>query len=145
MKRFVILLLALAACSHAARPATGLAPDGGEVTARRAVESFLGAVRAQDLQAMSLIWGTSKGPARDVVDRAQLEKRELIMQCYLGHDSFRILTDTPQKPDTHVLQVSLTKGTITRETTFTAVLGPHDRWYVQDAELEPVRDLCATG
>jgi hypothetical protein len=145
VKRFVFLLLVLAACSHAAPPADGLAPNGGEVTARRAVESFLGAVRAQDLQAMSLIWGTPRGPARDVVARAQLEKRELIMQCYLGHDAFRILTDTPQKPDTHVLQVSLTKGQVTRETTFTAVQGPQNRWYVQDADLEPVRDLCATG
>lgn len=144
MKRLVILLLALAACTHAAPPSAGMPQSPGEVSARKAVETFLGAVRAQDLQAMSLIWGTEKGPARDVVDRAQLEKRELIMQCYLGHDKFQILSDTPQRPDLHVLHVSLTKGTITRETTFTAVRGPRDRWYVQEAALEPVRDLCAS-
>lgn len=147
MKRLVILLFALAACSHGAAPATGAAPSGqqgGAATPRRAVETFLNAVAAQDLQGMSLIWGTSKGPAREVVDRAQLEKRELIMQCYLGHDKFQILSDTPQRPDLHVLHVSLTKGTITRETTFTTVRGPRDRWYVQEAALEPVRDLCAS-
>ncbi|HEU4641402.1 MAG TPA: hypothetical protein VFS44_03030 [Gemmatimonadaceae bacterium] len=144
MKRHVFLLLALAACTHAAPPSAGIPQSGGEVSPRKAVESFLGAVRAQDLQAMSLIWGTEKGPARDVVDRAQLEKRELIMQCYLGHDKFQILSDTPQRAEIHKLQVSLSKGSITRETTFTTVRGPRDRWYVQDAELEPVRDLCAT-
>lgn len=147
MKRLVILLFALAACSHGAAPAPGAAPSGqesGETTPRRAVESFLKAVSAQDLQGMSLIWGTSKGPAREVVDRAQLEKRELIMQCYLGHDKFAILRDAPSSDDTHTLLVSLSKGSLTRQTTFTTVRGPGNRWYVLDAQLEPVRDLCAT-
>lgn len=142
MKRILFVLIAAAACGG-----TPAATSGGHLTgavsARRAVETFLGAVKAQDLQAMSAVWGTSKGPARDVVDRSQLEKRELIMQCYLNHDSFAIKSDTPTRSDTHVLTVSLTKGKLTRETSFTAVQGPSDRWYVLDAQLEPVRDLCA--
>ena len=93
---------------------------------------------------MSVIWGTPNGPARDQVDRAQLEQRELIMQCYLSHDSFDIRTDTRTSADTHNLGVSLTKGNLTRETSFTTVRGPSDRWYVQEVPLEPVRDLCAT-
>lgn len=144
MKHCIVVLvaLALAACGGgAATTSTGQLT--GAANARRAVETFLGAVKAQDLQAMSSVWGTSKGPARDVVDRAQLEKRELIMQCYLSHDSFVIANDVATKADTHQLQVRLTKGRLTRETTFTAVQGPSDRWYVLDAQLEPVRDLCA--
>jgi len=138
----VLVALALSACGgRAATTSTGQLT--GAASPRRAVETFLGAVKAQDLQAMSSVWGTSKGPARDVVDRAQLEKRELIMQCYLNHDSFVIGSDVATKPDTHQLQVRLTKGHLTRETTFTAVQGPSDRWYVLDAQLEPVRDLCA--
>ncbi len=141
MKRFAMILFAVAACKSAApRSDTQLT---GAPSARGAVESFLSAVRAQDLQAMSTVWGNSKGPARDVVDRDQLEKRELIMQCYLGHDSFNVLSDTRTTGDEHVVQVTLTKGKLTRETSFTAVQGPSDRWYVLRADLEPVKDLCA--
>jgi hypothetical protein len=133
-----MILLAVAACKSASTRG-----DTQLTGAPSAVESFLSAVRAQDLQAMSVIWGNSKGPARDVVDRDQLEKRELIMQCYLGHDSFNVLSDTRTKGDEHVVQVTLTKGKVTRETSFTAVQGPSDRWYVLRADLEPVKDLCA--
>jgi hypothetical protein len=141
VKRLAMILFAVAACKSAStRGDTQLT---GAPSARGAVESFLSAVRAQDLQAMSTVWGNAKGPARDVVDRDQLEKRELIMQCYLGHDSFNVLSDTRTKGDEHVLQVSLTKGNITRETSFTTVQGPSERWYVLSADLEPVKDLCA--
>jgi hypothetical protein len=94
---------------------------------------------------MSVIWGTPNGPARDQVDRSQLEQRELIMQCYLSHDSFDIQSDTRTSSDSHNLGVSLTKGNLTRETSFTTVRGPSDRWYVQEVPLEPVKDLCATS
>lgn len=93
---------------------------------------------------MSVIWGTAKGPARDVVDRAQLERRELIMQCYLNHDKFQILSEAPAQNETRMLAVSLTKGNQTRETSFTTVRGPSNRWYVLEAQLDPMRDFCAS-
>ena len=37
----------------------------GAPTARAAVEDFLNAVKAQDIQAMSVIFGTKNGPSRD--------------------------------------------------------------------------------
>lgn len=145
MKRIALVLLAVVACRST--PSYGnKAGDrqlAGAASPREAVQSFLAAVKSQDLQAMSVIWGTSKGPARDQVDRAQLERRELIMQCYLGHDKFDIQSDNPSSDDTHKLGVSLTKGNITRETSFTTVRGPSDRWYVEDVPLAPVKDLCA--
>jgi hypothetical protein len=150
VKRFAVILLILAACQSA--PAnTSPTPSGsvadnrpGAESPRRAVEIFLDAARAQDLQAMSLIWGTTKGPARRVVARDQLEKRELIMQCYFSHDKFEVLNDIRTKEGQHSLDVVLHKGSLARQTTFTTVLGPSDRWYVMDGQLEPVRDLCAT-
>ena len=66
------------------------------------------------------------------------------MQCYLTHDKFDIQSDARSGDDTHKLGVSLTKGNLTRETSFTTVRGPSDRWYVQDVPLEPLKDLCAT-
>lgn len=143
MKRLAIILLALSACRTAAGGASGTAGvQTGAATARAAVEGFLGAVNAQDLQAMSVMWGTSKGPIRDAVARDELEKRELIMQCYLGSDQFRILGSTTTSAESQQFQVSLTKGNLTRETTFVTVRGPGSRWYVERADLEPVKDFC---
>jgi hypothetical protein len=90
-----------------------------------------------------MVWGTDKGPARDVVDRAQLEKRELIMMCYLSHDKFAIASDVATKGSQHDVQVQLNKGTMTRDTRMVVVRGPSERWYVMDVNLEPLRDLCS--
>ncbi|HJU65529.1 MAG TPA: hypothetical protein VJ596_07615 [Gemmatimonadaceae bacterium] len=145
MKRFVFILILAAACqtTPGGTGTTGAPTGPGAPSARAAVEAFLASVRAEDLQAMSIIWGTSRGPARDVLpDREQLEKRELIMQCYLAHDRFRVLSDTRSGDGAHTVVVSLTKGDLTRQTNFYAVQGPSERWYVERADLEPVEDLC---
>ena len=94
MKRSIIAFgLALAACGG---PNT-TGPLTGAPAPRTAIEQFLAAVRAQDLQAMSVIWGSEKGPARDLIERRELEKRELIMQCMLAHERFRILNGLDAK------------------------------------------------
>ena len=138
-------LLVLAACGGGRRVAPG-GPMPGAPAARAAVESFLSAVRAQDLQAMSMVWGSERGPARDIIpDRSELEKREIVMQCYLMHDRFRILGDVASAEKRRVFRVELRKGPITRTTTFTTVAGPSDRFYVLEADLEPVKDLCQSN
>lgn len=143
MKRLVIILLALTACKTAAPAPPGLNGSAtGAASPRAAVELFLGAIKAQDLQAMSAIWGGANGLARDRLPRDELEKRELIMQCYLGHDRFKLLSNSRAGSGKEAFNVSLTQGPITRTTTITAVQGPSGRWYVEDAELESVKDLC---
>jgi hypothetical protein len=114
----------------------------GASTPRAAVDRFLGAVRVQDLQAMSIIWGTANGPARDQMPQDQLERRELIMQCYLLHDQARIVRETVGTSGRPEFLVELTKGRLVRTTTFYAVQGPDDRWFVENVDLEPVQDLC---
>lgn len=138
MKRsLVAMILVLAACG----PKTGGALTGAPAP-RVAVEQFLAAVRAQDLQAMSVIWGSEKGPARDLIARQELEKRELIMQCMLAHDRFRILNESVGTDGKQIYRVELRRGPVVRATNFTSVKGPSDRWYVESADLEPVKDLC---
>lgn len=133
----IAFVMILAACG----PKAG-GPLTGAPAPRTAVEQFLAAVRAQDLQAMSIIWGSEKGPARDLIERKELEKRELVMQCMLTHDQFRILSEGPGTAGKRVFRVELKRGPITRTTNFTSAQGPSDRWYVESAELEPVKDLC---
>jgi hypothetical protein len=134
--------LAMAACSSGG----GSGSHGqmtGAASPQLAVEQFLAAARAQDLQAFSAIWGSERGAARDVVPRDQLEKRELTMMCYLTHDKYEIAGDVTPKPGQHDYTVDITRGTQTRETKITTVQGPSERWYVLDVQLAPLQDLCS--
>ena len=137
LKKIALILLFAIAC----RPQAGM-PVTGAPTARAAVEQFLAAVRAQDLQAMSAIWGNEKGPAREQYPLNEVEQRELLMQCYFSHDSFRILGQVDGENARKVFTVELKKGALTRTTTFSVVEGPRNRWYLDNGNIEPVKDFC---
>ena len=87
--RTVAGLLLLAACSTGTQTAANNGQVTGAVTPQLAVEQFLRAVKATDLQAMSGVWGTKDGPARETMDRTQMEKREVILAGCFAHDSDR--------------------------------------------------------
>lgn len=162
MKKSLVALFLLAACAPKVTTKTTTEPMGtagaaetsrpssnvtGGSSAKSAVEQFLTAVKAQDIQGMSVTFGTSRGPARDNMSREELEKRLVILQCYFDHDKFRILGESPGDDGHRIVQVELTKQTITRTPSFYAVPGPGGRWYVDNMEIAAVRDFCrkATG
>ncbi|MFL5575039.1 MAG: hypothetical protein ACJ79S_03595 [Gemmatimonadaceae bacterium] len=145
MRKFVVALLLLGACRSAGTPTpgtTGGKSATGASSARAAVDGFLGAVRAQDLQAMSGFWGRKQGPARDAIPRDELEKRELIMQCYLTHDRYRVVNEMSGEAGRRVIRVALSRGEVTRETNFTTIEGPAQRWYVEEVDLGATADLA---
>ena len=115
------------------------------MTARAAVEQFLTAVRAEDLQAMGTIFGTSRGPSRDNMDRSELEKRLIILQCFFNHDKSRILGETLGEGGHRIVTAELTRGTQTRSPRFYVIPGPGRRWYVDNMEIVAVRDFCREG
>ena len=86
MRQALWCLVLVAACHTA--PA-GNVLTGAE-SPRSAVERFLAAARAQDMQALSVMWGNDRGPQRDQLERQELEKRELIMIALLRHDQSKI-------------------------------------------------------
>jgi hypothetical protein len=139
--RKVAVLFLLAACSSATR-----AGNNGQLTgaasSQLAVDVFLKAANATDLQAMSTVWGTKDGPARETMDRTQLEKRLSILACYFGHDSARILGEMPGLRGHREVRVELKKGNLTRQTTFSTIGGPGGRWYVENEDIAAVRDFC---
>jgi hypothetical protein len=141
VRKLLIALLFAAACTSRTTTVqpTPTPPSGP----RPALDAFLASVRSQDLQAMSAVWGDKEGPVRDSkrMKRDEMEKRELLLMCYFGHDRYRVLGDTPGTDGERVLQVELTKGTLRRTTNFYLVNGG-DRWYVRSADIEPVKDLC---
>lgn len=141
MKKILALLIFAGACASGARTGPGNTLTGSPA-ARLAVEQFLNAVKAQDIQAMSSIFGTSSGPARDNIDRVELEKRMLIMQCFFNHDKFRVTSEGMQAGK-RVFQLELTLGTRTRQTSAQVAEGPGQRWYVESLDIAAVRDFCS--
>ena len=152
MRRTLFLLFVVAACGGSSQPSTGATPasrtptsqsDPGAATPSLAISTFMTAIKNQDLDALALIWGSEKGPARDVTPSDQFRKRELIMECYLQHDSYTVQSDVEQQRGLHVVSLQITKGTFTRNTKTQVVLGPNNRWFVDNIELEPLKDLCS--
>jgi len=107
-----------------------------------AVEQFLRAVNAKDLQAISTVFGTKNGPARETMDRTELEKREIILACYFAHDSARILGESAGTQGHREVRVELKKGKMTRQSIFYTIRGPGSRWYVDNMDIASVRDFC---
>lgn len=144
MRKLLIGLLFVGACKSSTTVIPATAPvAAGAASARPALDVFLQAIKAQDLQALSTAWGDKNGPIRDskIVGRQEMEERELyLMKCF-KHDSYRILGESPAADNERVLQVELTRGTVKRVTDFYTAKGP-DRWYVRSANLPAVQDLC---
>jgi hypothetical protein len=129
-------------------PATAPAPVSAPAAAigpRPALDAFLSAIRAQDLQALDLAWGDKTGPVRDTkaFSQAEREQRELILIRCFKHDRARVLGESPAAGGERNFQVELVRGTVTRVTDFMTVQGP-DRWYVRTANMDAVKDLCST-
>lgn len=162
MKKFLPALLLFAACSHTSQttttrpiprrsePARTHEPSPtrsndrltGASSPRAAVSAFLDAVKAEDLQAMSVIFGTSRGPSRDNMERSELDKRLVILQCYFTHDKFRIVDESPGEGGHRIIFTELTRGSNTRTPKFYAIPGPSNRWYIDNMEIAAVRDFC---
>lgn len=150
MKKLLLAILVLSACSHsttttttgAGAPRTTGPQLPGAPSPRLAVEEFLAAVRGQDLQAMSAVFGTSHGASRDNMDREQLEKRLIILQCYFNHDKYRILGENPGESSHRVFAVELTRGRLVRMPHFYTIQGPDNRWFVDNMEIAAVKEFC---
>ncbi|HEU5175047.1 MAG TPA: hypothetical protein VFT96_09870 [Gemmatimonadaceae bacterium] len=148
-KKLAILLLiaapVLAACGSKRTGAPGPIGASGATSPRTATEAFLAAAKAQDLQALSLIWGSQAGPARATMPREELERREVVMLCHLRHETHEILEEGSLLGQQRRLVVELTQGKITRRTSIVTEPTQSGAWYVLSVDLEPLQDLCAAG
>ena len=149
MKKLITSFVLLAACHSASPvPTTNSSPvlrgnQAGAVDAVSAIRGFLAAAKQTDLQAMGALWGNAQGPARDQWPRDELEKRELVMMCYLKHDRYDVLGDAPNPGGTRAVIVSLSLGDLTKSTTFDVIRGPESRWFVQNVDVKPLQEFCA--
>jgi hypothetical protein len=133
-------MLVLAACKSAPVSSAAVA---GAVGPKQAAEQFLASIKSEDVQATSIIWGSSKGPARELIrDRSELEKRILVMQCNLNHDSYKIISDLPGEGLKRNIKVELRFRQLTAQTTMVATQGPNQRWFIENTDLAPMRGFC---
>lgn len=143
MKKLAILvLLATSGCRQTVSTSAPTNAPGG-ATASEAVTRFMTAAKAQDLQALSLVWGSSSGPVMETMDKSEREMREITMLCYLKHDSYRVVSQAQSTNNERVFNLELRFRDLTRSTNFYATLGPSNRWYVREVGIEPLRDICA--
>jgi hypothetical protein len=138
-----------ATSTTASAPLPAVAPSGnttGAADAKAAVLLFLDAAKTQDLQALSAVWGSNEGSVRDTgaIPREEMEKRELIMMCYLNHETHQVLSDAPAANNERVVAAQLRRGQLSRTTNFYAVAGPGGRWYVRAFDMEALTDFCKT-
>lgn len=116
----------------------------GNASGKGAIDAFLKAVNAQDLQGMSALWGNTKGLARDQFKRDELEKRLIVMQCLIQHDRYSYAEDRPRlvTGGRQEYLLELARGETKARTTFTTVQGPGGRWLVEDVDVAKLRDFC---
>jgi hypothetical protein len=76
------------------------------------------------------------------IPRDEMEKRELVMLCYLAHDSHTIISDAQAPNNERVVAAQLKHGPLTRTANFYAVAGPNGRWYVRQFDMESLTDFC---
>lgn len=149
MKRLAIVLLLVAAACHrkviVGSPTTAPVPPGtpGAATPHAAVDRFMAAVKAQNLDELSLVWGTTSGPVRQTMKREEWEMREVTIMGCLKHDSYRVAAEGPAAGGERVLSVELKYQDLTPSTNFSTTRDGSGRWFVKSVDMEPVRQVCA--
>jgi len=138
----VLLTVVVTACTRVrvvepVAPAVGTSATGG-ATSRAALDAFFAAIRKEDIQAISVVWGSKQGAARDRMPRDEMETRILIMQCDYSHDAVRVVNTPRQKTDSVFYRVELTKSGRTQQSDVITVTGPQSRWYVAGASRPQV-------
>lgn len=134
-------LLLVLALGLACRPQTPKQLTGAP-TPKAAVDQFMLAVRAQDIQALTTVWGNSKGPARDQFPAEEINMRRQLMFCYFNHDSYTVTGQTAVSGKKSVVLADIKKGTMVRTAEFVVEKGPSNRWYASVIDVTPLKDLC---
>jgi hypothetical protein len=152
-KLAIVLLLVMVGCKRqvsvttAPSSAATANPNAtGAATHRDALARFMQAAKVQDVQAMSNVWGTTRGPARN--DRTYMsveamEQRIIYMMRCLRHDSYAILGETPATGDKRIFSVQIKYGPLTVVTDFTTTPGPEGRFYLESLDLPKMNTICS--
>ena len=133
----IIAALALGACSSGTTASAGQAgTTGPAASAEVAVQGFMQAVADSNLERMSALWGSTRGPSSRTREPADYERRIVIIQAYLRDSPYRILSNLQDgaNPARRVLQVELQRDKCTKLVPFTVVRSDAG-WLVNSIDL----------
>ena len=148
--RYPALGFALGAAIIAAVGCGGRQAGGPEprTSPRETVTTFMSAVADSNLTKMASLWGSSKGSAAATGEPVDYERRVVLMQSYLRHDDYRIVTAT-QNAGHWEGQVELRRQACTWIVPFTAVEAESGGWIINNIDLtragNPVRPCDPTA
>jgi hypothetical protein len=132
----LVTLLLIGGCASG-----GGAPGGapGAPAAPAAVERFLQLARDKDYSGMAWVFGNSEGAIVERDPVAEVEQRMYALANLLEHDSFTVGDPSPvpgRAGDAVRFDVAIRRGLQTRQVPFTVVLGPQNRWFVEQLGVE---------
>ena len=105
-------------------------------TATAAVQNFMKAVADSNLTTMANLWGTARGPAGVTRQPSDYERRIAVMQAYLSHDDYRVLSDTPDNSEArHAVQVQIRRQACTWDVPFTVIRMSDGNWIINQVDL----------
>lgn len=140
MRRFALLLCLLAACrSVPARPGPGGASVGA-ASPRAAVEQMLAAARAQDLQAITAVWGDEQGLVRDRTPHQEVEERAFIIACVLRNDTEKVGDASPAGNGRMFVTADLTQGKNAGTLRFELAPVRGGRWLVANFDVSVLQN-----
>jgi len=142
VRRIAVLLVLVSACRTVTVSDNSLT---GAVSPRAAIDRFLGAARAQDIQALGAEFGDSKGALREHSDRAMTERRLLIMLQCLRHDKAVVSGPERGEGGAQLFSVDFTQGALAATVKFRVVKGPSDRWFVEEFEIVALQNKGFCG
>ena len=132
--------------------AVGCGGGGGQTqvpipaTMNDALGQFLDAAHANDLQKMSRLWGTSRGPASEWMSDSTLSKRMLVVQRYMSANGYRIVEGplaVPGHADRRLFRVELQRQQCLHVQPIELVQARRGGWLVYDVHLESANEAGA--
>ena len=149
MKRSILLLVLVAACGtvpvgnpgSAGTASSGTANGAaGASSPRGALDLFLSAAKAQDLQALSSVWGDENGAARDRNPRREFEQSQLVLLCLVHNDQAKVGDLRQAENGRFVTTVDMRQGPSKATVSYTLAKTPAGRWFVQSVDTKSLQN-----
>ncbi|MBI1809256.1 MAG: hypothetical protein HYR75_05100 [Gemmatimonadetes bacterium] len=140
MRRFTLLLLLAVGCRSAGvgTPSAG-SKSPGAASQTVAIDRFIAAGNAQDVQALLAAWGDENGSRRDhettAAERAEDERNAIILICHLKNTTHQIQDSKPGAGGRTFYDVDMTQGTAHARVRFTVAETPSRQYFVADFDV----------
>jgi hypothetical protein len=116
---------------------------------QQALDQFMAAVKANDLQRMGTLFGSDRGPASSFQDAAYLKNQLTTIQVYLDHTGYRVIEgplpaapvnptfkNVPSPDKLRDVKIELQRGACNVVLPITLVRTNSGGWLVYDVHLE---------